>query len=186
MALRERRRLELARIYYREVLGLATIETSCREVADLADAMIQAAYGAARLESSSEDEELVQRFSMSVIGMGKLGSRELNFSSDIDIIFVSSDDVVGDPELARLGETLARRTTELLDTPLANGRVFRVDLRLRPDGSRGPLIAYPKGLRDYYSRLARTWERAALLRARVVAGEPAPGLEALELLDPIR
>jgi glutamate-ammonia-ligase adenylyltransferase len=123
---------------------------------------------------------------MSIIGMGKLGSRELNFSSDVDILFVASKEVVTSAELARFGERVAKRTAELLDAPLDDGRVFRVDLRLRPDGSRGALLAYPQGLQDYYARMARAWERAALLRARVVAGEPEPGAEALALLEPIR
>ena len=96
-----------------------------------------------------------------VIGMGKLGAQELNLSSDIDLIYVFDGSNENSRAVARLGETL----TELL-----SAQCFRVDLRLRPGGRNAPLVTTFDGALSFYQSFGETWERAALLRARPVAG----------------
>jgi len=117
-----------------------------------------------------------------ILGMGKLGAAELNFSSDIDLIVITlpSDDENVNSAYVRK----TRRLTSLLSTPTADGIGWRVDLRLRPDPGATP-IAIPVGAAiSYYESLARTWERAAFIRARPVAGNLAAGAEFLRSIQP--
>lgn len=121
-----------------------------------------------------------------VIGMGKLGGGELNYSSDIDLILLY------DPDVAPLADRhaapshfmrLARRFVELLAAPTAEGRVFPVDLRLRPDPVSMPLVISTKAALEYYAKRGQTWERAAMIKARPVAGDIAAGKRFLERLE---
>ncbi len=123
---------------------------------------------------------------MIVIGMGKLGGKELNYSSDVDLILLY------DPDVAPLADRhaapsqfmrLARRFVDLLAAPTMEGRVFPVDLRLRPDPVSMPLVISTKAALEYYAKRGQTWERAAMIKARPVAGDIAAGERFLERLE---
>jgi glutamate-ammonia-ligase adenylyltransferase len=116
-------------------------------------------------------------FRFCVMAMGKLGGEELNFSSDIDLIYLSDGLCEG---ATRLAERVTRAISEITD----EGFVFRVDLRLRPDGTRGPLVNTLASLERYYESFGRPWERQAWLKARPCAGDLALGEEALKILEP--
>jgi len=127
--------------------------------------------------------------SLVVIGLGKLGGRELNFSSDIDVMFAYSE-----PGHTQGGETsvsnaeffslLCRRLIEVLGKPLPEGIVFRVDTRLRPLGDAGPIVMSFDEMESYYQLQGREWERYALIKARIVAGDKASGAALLNRLRP--
>jgi glutamate-ammonia-ligase adenylyltransferase len=173
--LRMLRRREMARIAWRELAGLATVEQTLRETSAFAEAVIDAAtlYSGAQLARrhgvpQGPDAGLV------VLGMGKLGGGELNFSSDVDLVFLyaAAGDTSGPASLAheefylRQGRMLIR----LLDAVTDEGRVFRVDMRLRPFGDSGPLVASFAFFEDYMQAHGRDWERYAWVKARAMSG----------------
>ncbi|HEY7752535.1 MAG TPA: bifunctional [glutamate--ammonia ligase]-adenylyl-L-tyrosine phosphorylase/[glutamate--ammonia-ligase] adenylyltransferase [Steroidobacteraceae bacterium] len=180
-ALRRLRRRELVRIAWRDLSGAATLEETLHELSDLADAAIRAAlafasrsltprYGTPR-SAGGEPQELV------VLAMGKLGGRELNFSSDVDLVFLYPEagetdgrrPVANEEYFTRLGQALIR----LLDAHTAEGFVFRVDMRLRPLGEAGPLVVSFAAFEEYLQKHGRDWERYAWVKARAVTGEAA-------------
>ena len=114
--------------------------------------------------------------------MGKLGGRELNLSSDVDLIF-ACEPPVGTTDLGQAG-AVARLVTALIDDVTHGGPVFRVDLRLRPFGTQGAIIHTTDELVAYYESHGRTWERGALIKARAVGGDIALGERLLERLRP--
>jgi glutamate-ammonia-ligase adenylyltransferase len=153
--LRRLRERVLLRLMARDLAGLAALEEVCATMSDLAELAVAAALewlGAA---------ELV------VVGMGKLGGRELNVSSDIDLVFLHPDNEAP----ARL-EPAARRLIRLLSEPTEDGFVFRVDMRLRPYGDSGPLVCSFDFLEAYFVAQGREWERYAWIKARAITGEP--------------
>jgi [glutamine synthetase] adenylyltransferase / [glutamine synthetase]-adenylyl-L-tyrosine phosphorylase len=167
--LRRFKRRELLRIAARDVLGLAALDVTSRELAGLADACVEAALQA-----------LDATVPFSVIGMGRLGGRELSYSSDIDVLFVYDGARPADFEAA------TRTATELvheISATTAEGQTFRVDANLRPEGKEGPLARSLDGYRAYYERWALTWELQALLRARPVAGDVDLGNRFTELVE---
>ncbi|MCU1448446.1 MAG: glutamate-ammonia-ligase adenylyltransferase [Acidimicrobiales bacterium] len=144
-ALRRWKRLELLRIAARDLLGMDDLVTVGRALANLADDVLGAAC---RLAGAME---------LAVIGMGKLGGCELNYASDIDVLFVAGD--------AEAGERQARAVMEIARS------CFRVDADLRPEGRDGPLVRTLGSYESYWDRWAHTWEFQALLKARPVAGD---------------
>lgn len=175
--LRRFKQIESLRIFLRELDDPDAVRQSAAEVADLAEACIQVAVEAlARLRNRPDFTEV-----FCVLGMGKLGGRELNFSSDVDLIFVVDDhayDTSGEIE------ALARDLVAWLERSTEDGYVFRVDLRLRPEGSAGALVPAASSARAYYEAWGRTWERSALIKARPVAGNRAVGNALLSALEP--
>lgn len=191
-ALRRYRRAVSVSILVDDVLGRDHVETTLARATDLAEHCIGIAFAAARAElvarhgEPRDDAGDVQ--SLIVYGLGKLGSRELNFSSDIDLIAA----------FGRAGETdgrrsldnedffarLVQRASNLLGETTAEGFGYRVDWRLRPFGSAGRLALSFDAMEDYYQREGREWERFALLRARPVAGDLVAGLQLLDRLRP--
>jgi glutamate-ammonia-ligase adenylyltransferase len=177
-ALRRLRRRELVRIAWRDLARAATLAETLGELSALADAAIVTALGFASRalgqrhgtprSPTGEAQELL------VIGMGKLGGGELNFSSDIDLIllFPESGETDGPRPISneeyftRLGQALIR----LLDQRTAEGFVFRVDMRLRPLGEPGPLVMNFGAFEDYLQQHGRDWERYAWVKARAVTG----------------
>ncbi len=176
--LRRLRRHELVRIAWRDLAGLATLDETLRELSTLADGAIRAGlafaahslaprYGVPR-SAAGVAQELV------VIGMGKLGGGELNFSSDIDLVFLYPErgetdgprGVSNEEYFTRLGQSLIR----LLDARTAEGFVFRVDMRLRPLGEPGPLAMNFGAFEDYLQQHGRDWERYAWVKARAITG----------------
>ncbi|MEM1023281.1 MAG: bifunctional [glutamate--ammonia ligase]-adenylyl-L-tyrosine phosphorylase/[glutamate--ammonia-ligase] adenylyltransferase [Myxococcota bacterium] len=173
IGLRRFRNREMLRIIYAELLDVDVAQTSGL-LSDLAEICIQAAF-----------DHHLRRLSVPgrgvVIGMGKLGGRELNLSSDIDLIYVyESEDPEAHPAFVKLFE----RVTSSLSRVRAQGLVFRVDLDLRPEGRSGPICNSLSGLEPYYETWGRPWERAAWVRARPVAGDEALGQEVLRSLRP--
>ncbi|HEX3948290.1 MAG TPA: bifunctional [glutamate--ammonia ligase]-adenylyl-L-tyrosine phosphorylase/[glutamate--ammonia-ligase] adenylyltransferase [Steroidobacteraceae bacterium] len=176
--LREWRRRAMLRIAWRDIAGSAAVAETLLALSDLADACIRAAASAAELHlqpifgrpfSSNPSRE-----SFVILGMGKLGGRELNFSSDIDLVFLftepgetSGPRVLDNEEyFNRLGREIIR----LLDVRNADGFVFRVDMRLRPFGDSGPLVVSLASLEDYLQQHGRDWERYAWIKARAIVG----------------
>src|SRR5262249_39167894 len=126
-----------------------------------------------------------------VLGMGKLGARELNYSSDVDLVFVyeregcsSRGGPRGALDAQVFATRLAERVTRLLSEVTGGGFVFRVDLRLRPDGMNGPIVNSLHSTLAYYEALGQTWERAALFKARPVGGDDDLGDQLLTDLAP--
>jgi glutamate-ammonia-ligase adenylyltransferase len=177
-ALRRFRRRQMVRIAWRDLAGLADVETVLRELTQLADICIAAAcrhstaalaarHGAPRGADGSPLE-------LMVLGMGKLGGGELNFSSDIDLVFLFPEhgETVGPRPMeheeffARVG----RRLAQLLGSVNADGFVYRVDLRLRPFGESGPSVVSFDAFEDYLQQHGRDWERYAYVKARPVFG----------------
>ncbi|MES1179105.1 MAG: hypothetical protein ABUL62_32625 [Myxococcales bacterium] len=193
-ALRRRVWAEKARVALRELLpvrlGGASIEVTAGELSDLAAAAFDAALAEA-------ERAIADRFGMPLksdgspstvvmLGVGKLGGNELNAGSDVDVIFVYDTDE-GNSELS-LHEhfsRVVRRAVATMGTPSKDGLIWRVDLRLRPEGSAGPIVNSVAAAERYYETWGRLWERAALLRARPCAGDLELGrLLGRELLTP--
>ncbi len=190
-ALRRFKYRQLLRIASRDLLGDADLTVTTEELAGLADvclaeawrvsdAALRARYGAPQGPGGGET-------GLAVIGMGKLGGEELNYSSDIDLMFVYGDDgeTAGGPT-GRLGNgdyfaRLGRDLVAFLEGVTEEGAAFRVDLRLRPEGRVGPVVLSLDGYRAYYADRAELWERQALLKARLAAGDAHVGARFLAL-----
>ncbi len=192
VTLRRFRNREMVRIAWRDLAGWAGLEQTLRELSDLADACtdgalaflrkrLQKRYGVPR----DADGNAVQFY---VLGMGKLGGRELNYSSDIDLIFGFSAAGETDGGRTQANEQyftrLGQKLIQALDAQTVEGFVFRVDMRLRPYGDSGPLAMTTDQLETYYESQGREWERYAMIKARVVAGDQDAGNELLSMLRP--
>jgi glutamate-ammonia-ligase adenylyltransferase len=191
--LRQVRRREMVRIAWRDLAGWAGLDEVLRDLSALADACVNAALerlfawqsGAA---AAGQQGRGTPALSFVVLGMGKLGAHELNFSSDIDLIFAYPDsarpgrqrDSSPDEFFARLGQSLIRSLGETTE----EGFVYRVDMRLRPWGDSGPLALSFGAIEEYYQSHGREWERYAFVKARPIAGDLAAGAELMELLRP--
>ncbi len=194
--MRRRSRLEMLRIAAREVYAHAPFESVAADISLLADVMIEAAYVAARdrlrprFGALVADEEPEREVGFVVLAMGKLGGGELNFSSDIDLLFIYSDPGHTRPDAPQQAsaEEYFKKLCELIIKALseqnAEGRVFRVDMRLRPFGKSGPLACALDGAVQYYSTCGRAWERQALIKARPCAGDAALGEVFIEQMRP--
>ena len=123
---------------------------------------------------------------LSVIAMGKCGGHELNYVSDVDVIFVHEPvDGAGEASAAKVAAQLATQLMRACSDYTAEGTIWPVDAALRPEGKAGPLVRTMAGMRAYYERWAKTWEFQALLKARPVAGDLALGREFVELVSPM-
>jgi glutamate-ammonia-ligase adenylyltransferase len=190
--LRRFREREQVRIAWRDIAGWAELQETLRELSALADACIDGAlqwlyerltgqWGVPR-DADGAQQRLV------VLGMGKLGGEELNFSSDIDLIFAYPEAGETDAARPRSNEEffirLGQQLIAALDRQTPDGQVFRVDMRLRPYGGAGPLAMSFNGMELYYQAQGREWERYALIKARVVGGDREAGDELLRMLRP--
>ncbi|AGP34990.1 bifunctional [glutamate--ammonia ligase]-adenylyl-L-tyrosine phosphorylase/[glutamate--ammonia-ligase] adenylyltransferase [Sorangium cellulosum] len=199
--LRRVAREERIRIALRELLppsaGGADIDVTARELTALAEATIEVALAEAVSAVTARFGEprtaTGARSKFVVLGMGKLGGDELNAGSDVDLIYLYDTDEgqVGPSGDRAVSVTLhdfwarvARRLTATLEEVTEDGFVWRVDLRLRPEGRSGPLVNSLAAAERYYESFGRLWERAALLRAREIAGDLDFGAEALGVLGP--
>lgn len=178
--LRRFKRRQSLRIFHEESEGDASVRQTTAQIADVAEACLEVGIG--EVARFLGDVSLAQ--DLCVLGMGKLGGRELNYSSDIDLVYLGSDRLREDDERRRLVDQLARRLTAIIDETTRDGYVFRVDLRLRPEGSQGPLVQACTTMIDYYLSWGRTWERSAMLKAREVAGNRALGAAFLQGIEP--
>jgi glutamate-ammonia-ligase adenylyltransferase len=168
--LRRFKRRHLLRIGARDVLGLADLETTQRELAHVADACVEAAL-------HGHEPSLP----FAVIGLGRLGGEELSYASDVDVLFVYDGDGPAEFDTA---ERVATDVVAALGAETAEGRVFGIDTDLRPEGKQGPLARSLRGYERYYERWALTWEFQSLLRARPVAGDAGIADRFLRLVSP--
>ncbi|MCI0666766.1 MAG: bifunctional [glutamate--ammonia ligase]-adenylyl-L-tyrosine phosphorylase/[glutamate--ammonia-ligase] adenylyltransferase, partial [Methylococcaceae bacterium] len=190
--LRDFRNREMIRIAWRDIMGLAALNQTLVDLSLLAEACLESAldhlYAAACARFGTPTRKNGGAQGLVVLGMGKLGARELNFSSDIDLIFAFEEEglLPGKKEKSH-GEfftELCKSLIRVIDTVTAEGFVFRVDLRLRPFGDSGPLVMSFSAMENYYQRQAREWERYALIKARPVAGDLAAGSRLETMLKP--
>ncbi|MGI4789483.1 MAG: hypothetical protein ACRYFS_11610 [Janthinobacterium lividum] len=171
-ALRRFKPPEVLRIGARDLLGFADVPETIRAISDFADVCVRMA-----LQISMEERKLTDP-AFAVFALGKLGGRELNYASDIDLIFVHSDTMPA-TEAIKLGETVRDTLAKVTDA----GFVFRVDLRLRPEGRFGPVSRSLESCRAYYESWAEPWERQALMKARFVAGDASVGVAFSEMAE---
>jgi glutamate-ammonia-ligase adenylyltransferase len=181
--LREHKYRELLRIACADLTGTQSCEQVLADLTALADHTVAAALRLAGVAPFPAAEFLDE--SVCVFGLGKLGAGELNFSSDLDLIFVSANSGTGDIGMfqKRLFDGL-RRFSRLLEEKSQHGFLYRVDLNLRPWGRSGPLFMAVDDTEHYYEASSDAWERIAWLRARAVAGAPAIGADLLNRLQP--
>lgn len=191
-ALRRFKRRETLRISYGDIIRGQRIDTVTAQISHLADAIIEAAVFTARrgLEAKRGAPRAGhgRRARFAVLALGKLGGRELNYSSDIDLIFLYDNDGSTDGPRsisnAEFFERLAREVVRLLTEPTPLGSAYRVDLRLRPEGRQGPVVTSLEAAMHYYDVLGRTWERQAFVKARPIAGDIDLGEQFLAQLEP--
>jgi glutamate-ammonia-ligase adenylyltransferase len=188
--LREFRRREMVRIAWRDLAGWDGLVAVLADLSALAEVCIAGSLERLGRWAVRRTAGLGSDFSpaLVVLGMGKLGAGELNFSSDIDLIFAYPDEpshwrdrmVSAEEFYTRLG----RQLVHTLDHVDQRGFVFRVDMRLRPYGDSGPLVAGFDAMAEYYELQGREWERYAMIKARPVAGPPRYAAELMALLKP--
>jgi glutamate-ammonia-ligase adenylyltransferase len=192
-ALRRLRQREMVRIAWRDLSGRADLEETLNDLSELADACLGTALGHLHRGMAARFGQPLDRhgqpLQLVVIGMGKLGARELNFSSDVDLIFAfpegghtrgGNQDLTNEEFFTRL----CRRLIHVLSTVSDDGFVFRVDLGLRPFGESGPLAMSFPAMERYYQSQGREWERYAWIKARPVAGDFVAGARLLDMLRP--
>ncbi len=189
------RRKHMCRIIWRDLLQHSPLEQTLAEVSALADVAVSQSldwlhrqavekYG----QPLSVGKDKVPQ-TMLVLGMGKLGAAELNVSSDIDLIFAypksgETDHPRKPIDNHQFFTKLGQRLINVLDQQTGDGFVFRVDMRLRPYGSSGALALNFSAFEDYYQNQGREWERFAMIKTRVIAGNSDDGRKLLEIIRP--
>ena len=182
--LRQWKGREMVRIALREVAGAAPLEETLIELSQLADICLTTVF-------EHWDETFRQRWGspqskLAIIGLGKLGGRELNHSSDVDLIFVYSEEGQLTPKFS-YHEWFTRLGTKIIETFAASdpaGSLFRIDLRLRPEGREGPLVRSLESMENYYAGFGEMWERLALIKARWICGDRELAYDYLRQLQP--
>lgn len=202
-ALRRFKRREMLRIGVRDLLRLSSVPATTSALSDLASVLIQSAYEIVEADlrrrygtpmHRDRTGKLVET-GFAVIAMGKLGGGELNYSSDVDLIYVYASEGETCPRVGEAAkiksipneeyfEYLARALTAALTRPMQEGVVFRVDLRLRAEGAVGQLARSLARYAQYYQTRGQGWERQALLKARPIAGDAAVGRAFLRMIRP--
>jgi glutamate-ammonia-ligase adenylyltransferase len=191
------KRMHILRIALRDLLGVATLAEVALELSNLADAILQGAR-------EHVQQQLTRRFGRPlcptasgsaiecefvVIALGKLGGRELNYSSDIDLMFLytGEGETSGPIQISnrQFSVDLANRLTQLLCHPTPEGTCYRVDLRLRPEGAMGEVVTALRSAVDYYHQRARDWELQMLIKARPTAGSLKLGRTFLDSIGPL-
>ncbi|MFT7841176.1 bifunctional [glutamine synthetase] adenylyltransferase/[glutamine synthetase]-adenylyl-L-tyrosine phosphorylase [Saccharothrix sp. BKS2] len=179
-AARSLRRQELLRVACADLLGLVPLRTVCVSLSEVWVAVLQAALDAV-VRSTGEPAA-----SIAVIGMGRLGGRELGYGSDADVMFVcEAADGVADGDAVRYASSVVERVRRALSAP-SQDPPLQVDADLRPEGRQGPLVRTFESYRAYYAQWSELWEAQALLRARCIGGDAELGARFVELIDPVR
>ncbi|HZV34035.1 MAG TPA: bifunctional [glutamate--ammonia ligase]-adenylyl-L-tyrosine phosphorylase/[glutamate--ammonia-ligase] adenylyltransferase, partial [Verrucomicrobiae bacterium] len=206
--LREFKQREMLRIAARDLAHLGNVSEITRELSDVADVCLDSVW---RICDMQFTERLGRPFhkdaqgrwqptAFCVFGMGKLGGQELNYSSDVDVIFVYSEEgqIFKEPPTKQKTSAhssfnnhqffnrLAEQFIAEVGRMSGDGMLYRIDLRLRPEGDAGPLARSLSSYENYYAQWGQTWERMMLLKARCVAGDKGLGAEFLEMVHPFR
>ncbi|SDN33274.1 bifunctional [glutamine synthetase] adenylyltransferase/[glutamine synthetase]-adenylyl-L-tyrosine phosphorylase [Streptomyces wuyuanensis] len=173
----------LLSIAARDVCGTTDVAQTAAELADLATATLRAALAIARTDAP-EDAAACR---LAVIAMGKCGGHELNYVSDVDVIFVGepASESVEEAAAVKAATRLASHLMRICSETTVEGAIWPVDANLRPEGRNGPLVRTLSSHLAYYQRWAKTWEFQALLKARPVAGDPELGAEYVDAVSPL-
>ena len=189
------KRREYVRIMLRDLLRIAPLAETTAEISALSDVLLEEALREAESEMERrfglpqhvDNESRTVHTPFAVLSLGKLGGHELNYSSDIDLLFMYADGT--EPPTAPISNReyfvrLAQEITEILSRPTAEGAVFRIDLRLRPQGNEGELAISLSRALEYYANKAHDWERQALIKVRYSAGEEKLAREFIRQIQP--
>src|SRR5436305_9907814 len=175
---------EMTRVALRELANVAPLEETTGELSQIAEICVRRVF-------QSINAEFKQRYGsphaeFAILALGKLGGGELNHSSDVDLLFLYSDEGQLSPHLSyhEFFNRLAKKILETFSIPHPEGSLFRVDLRLRPEGSAGPLARSLESMENYYAGFGETWERLALIKARGIAGSRELAYEFLRQHQP--
>src|SRR5213595_73735 len=175
---------EMTRVALRELANAAPLEETTGELSQIAEICVRRVF-------QSINAEFKQRYGsphaeFTILALGKLGSGELNHSSDVDLLFLYSDEGQLSPHLSyhEFFNRLAKKILETFSIPHPEGSLFRIDLRLRPEGSAGPLARSLESMENYYAGFGETWERLALIKARGIAGSRELAYEFLRQHQP--
>jgi glutamate-ammonia-ligase adenylyltransferase len=205
--LRQFKQREMLRVAARDLARLGDVFEITRELSDLADVCLQSVHRLCQQQLAKkfgrpfhlDAEQRWRDTKFCVIGLGKLGGQELNYSSDVDVVFVYSEEGNTFASPPRPGEQtgkglanhaffvrLAEMMTAEISRMTSDGALYRIDLRLRPEGKMGPLARSLASYENYYAQWGQTWERMMLIKARPAAGDPQLGGEFLEMAQPFR
>src|SRR6266850_2253639 len=175
---------EMTRVAVRELAAVAPLEETTGELSQIAEICLRRVF-------EFWDAELRQRYGppeaeFAILALGKLGGGELNHSSDVDILFLYSDEGQLTPHISyhQFFNRLGNKILETFSKPHPAGSLFRADLRLRPEGSAGPLARSLESMENYYAGFGETWERIALIKARGIAGSRELAYDFLRLHQP--
>ena len=175
---------EMTRVAARELAAVATLEETTGELSQIAEICLRRVF-------EFWDAELRQRYGsptaeFAILALGKLGGGELNHSSDVDLLFLYSEEGQLTPHISyhQFFNRLGSKILDTFSTPHPAGSLFRVDLRLRPEGSAGPLARSLESIENYYAGFGETWERIALIKARGIAGSRELAYDFLRLHQP--
>lgn len=188
-AIRRLYRREILRIGVRDILGDAPFEVIVGEISALADAIAEMVLELITGDFTAKYNARPDT-KFTIIGLGKLGGNELNYSSDIDIMFVMEDDVTFTTAPGRkmhamdFYSSVADKWIAVMTEHSREGSLYRVDARLRPDGKAGPLVRSATGYRTYYESRGELWERQMLIKGRPIAGDIEFGRRFIESLQP--
>ncbi|WP_426363555.1 bifunctional [glutamine synthetase] adenylyltransferase/[glutamine synthetase]-adenylyl-L-tyrosine phosphorylase [Streptomyces sp. E-08] len=172
----------LLAIAARDVCGTADLAQTAAELADLATATLRAALAIARTAEPAD----AAMCRLAVIAMGKCGGHELNYVSDVDVIFVGEPaDGADEGKAIQAATRLASHLMRICSETTVEGTIWPVDANLRPEGRNGPLVRTLSSHLAYYQRWAKTWEFQALLKARAVAGDPELGAQYIDAVSPL-
>src|SRR5260370_12791053 len=183
-ALRRWKSREMTRIALREVANAAALEETTAELSQLAEICVREIYQHWNAKLRETFGAPAAQFA--ILALGKLGGRELNHSSDVDLIFLYSEEGEISPRISyhQWFNRLAARILEAFSVSDPEGALFRIDLRLRPEGSAGPLARSLESMENYYAGFGETWERIALIKARGIAGSRELAYEFLRQHQP--
>src|SRR5881409_4391015 len=175
---------EMTRVALRELANVAPLEETTGELSRIAEICIRRVFEHWDSELRKHHGSPMAEFA--ILGLGKLGGSELNHSSDVDLLFLYSEEGQLTPHISyhEFFNRLGKKILETFSTPHPAGSLFRIDLRLRPEGSAGPLARSLESMENYYAGFGETWERIALIKARRIAGSRELAYDFLRLHQP--
>ncbi|MBI4169495.1 MAG: hypothetical protein HY510_06105 [Acidobacteria bacterium] len=181
--LRRRHQSALAMIAIRDINGQATLREVLKSLSDLADAAVEGALALAEPPQGAGGQGSPRAPALAVLGLGRLGYREMDYGSDLDLVFLCAGEG-GQPWVAQAAARgRCERAVRILTTLSRDGQLYEVDLRLRPSGREGNIVTTLDALRDYFRRSADIWEMQSFLKARPVAGDTDLGRRAVREIE---